>query len=92
MDTENFILTRSRLVEQLQARRAKELASYPFRMMDDYGIKLPSWARLVLSFVTSGGALSRFLDVSLPLAIPFLFKKQLPLFDRLVQRIFSPKS
>jgi hypothetical protein len=92
MDSENFIVTRSRLVEQLQARRARDLASYPFHMMDDYGIKLPAWARLVLSFVTRGGSLSRFLDVGLPLAVPYLFKKQLPLFDRIIQRIFSPKS
>ena len=92
MDTENFILNRAQLVEQLQVRRARDLASYPFQMMRDYGINLPAWARLALSFVTQGGALNRLLDVGLPLAIPFLFKKQMPLIDRLVQRLFSPKS
>jgi len=92
MDTENFNLERSRLVERLQARRAAELTSYPFRMMDDYGVTLPPWARLALSFVTRGGALSRFLEVGLPLAVPFLFRKQMPFVERLVHRIFSPKS
>ena len=92
MDTADFILDRTRLTEQLQARRAKDLTSYPFRLMDDFGVKLSPWARLALSFVTRGGAINRLLEIGLPLAVPFLFKKQMPFFDRIVHRIFSRKS
>src|SRR5207248_6763563 len=56
MDTENFIVSRASLLERLQARRQKDLTSYPFRMIEDYGVKFPAWTRLVLSFITQGGA------------------------------------
>ena len=92
MDTENFIVSRTELVERLQNRREKELQSYPFRMMEDYGVRLPAWARLAMSFMTRGGALSRLLELGLPLVVPFLFRKQMPFVDRLVQRFFSRKS
>jgi hypothetical protein len=92
MDTKDFIVGRAELLERLQARRSRELSGYPFQMMNDYGVKLPAWARLALSFVTRGGALSHLLEVGLPLAVPFLFKKQMPFFERLVHRIFSLKS
>jgi hypothetical protein len=92
MDTENFIVSRHQILERLEERRRKDYTSYPFRIAEEYGVRLPSWARLALSFVTSGGVLSRFLEVGLPLALPFLVKKQMPSFGRLVQRFFSPKS
>jgi hypothetical protein len=92
MDTENFIVTRAELVERLQSRRQKDLSTYPFRMVEEYGMKMPAWARLVLSFVTQGGALARLMEMGLPLAVPFLFRKKMPFMERLVLRIFSPKS
>jgi len=92
MDTENFIVERHRLIERLEVRRAKDLSSYPFRMGEDFGIKLPSWARLALSFVSNGGLINRFLEVGVPLALPFLLKRQAPSWSRLVQRFFSPKA
>jgi len=79
-------------MERLQARRATQLEFYPFRMMDHYGLRLPTWARVALSFVTRGGLLSHLLEVGLPLAMPFFYKKQAPFFERLIQRIFSPKA
>src|SRR5438132_532889 len=45
MDTEDFIVNRSRIMERLQARRATQLEFYPFRMMDHYGLRLPTWSR-----------------------------------------------
>ena len=92
MDTENFIVTRADLVERLQSRREKDLTTYPFRMIEDYGVKFPAWMRLALSFVTRGGAFARLMEMGLPLAVPFLFRKKLPFMERLVLRIFSPKS
>jgi hypothetical protein len=92
MDTEDFIVSRAGLLERLQTRRDKDLGGYPFRMIEDYGVKLPAWARLALSFVTQGGAFARLMEMGLPLAIPFLFRKKLPFMERLVLRIFSPKS
>jgi hypothetical protein len=92
MDTENFIVTRAEFLERLQSRRQKDLGSYPFRMIEDYGVKFPAWARLALSFVTRGGALARLMEMGLPLAVPFLFRKKMPFVERLVLRIFSPKS
>ncbi len=92
MDTENFIVKRAELVEELQRRRMSDMGSYPFQLMKEYGVRLPTWARFALSFVTRGGVLSRMMEVALPLAVPFLLKKQMPFFDRLVHRIFSPKS
>ncbi len=92
MDTEDFIVSRASLLERLQTRREKDLGSYPFHMADYYGVKLPAWARLVLSFVTQGGAFARLLEMGLPLTIPFLFRKKMPFVERLVLRIFSPKS
>ena len=92
MDTENFIVTRAELLERLQARRQKDLTSYPFRMIEDYGVKFPAWTRLLLSFLTQGGALARLMEMGLPLAAPFLFRKKLPFMERLVLRLFSPKS
>ena len=92
MDTENFIVKRAELVSELQRRRSMDLDAYPFRMVRDYGIKLPTWARLALSFVTRGGALSRMMELGIPLAFPFLFRKQMPFMERLVYRIFSHKS
>jgi hypothetical protein len=91
MDTENFILKRREILERLEARRVKDYTSYPFRIAEEYGVHLPSWARLALSFVTSGGLISKFLEVGLPLALPFLVKRQVPSLGRLVQRFFSPK-
>jgi hypothetical protein len=92
MDTKDFIVGRAEITERLQGRRSRELSSYPLHMLDNYGVKLPAWAKLALSFVTRGGALSHLLEVGLPLAVPFIFKKQMPFFDRLVHRIFSLKS
>ena len=92
MDTENFIVSRASLLERLQARRQKDLSAYPFRMMEDYGVKFPAWTRLALSFVTRGGALARLMEMGFPLVVPFLFRKKLPFMERLVLRIFSPKS
>ena len=92
MDTENFIVSRAQLVEQLQRRRSSDVDSYPFKLMRDYGIQLPVWARLGLSFMTRGGVVTRLMEIALPLTIPLLFKKQMPFFDRLVHRIFSRKS
>jgi hypothetical protein len=92
MDTEDFIVSRASLLERLQTRRAKDLTSYPFRMIEDYGVKFPAWTRLALSFITQGGALARLMEMGLPLVVPFLFRKKLPFMERLVLRIFSPKS
>jgi hypothetical protein len=92
MDTENFIVERNQIVERLEARRAKDLSNYPFRITEEYGVKLPSWARLALSFASGGGILNRFLEVGLPLALPFLIKRQVPSWGRLVQRFFSSKA
>jgi hypothetical protein len=91
MDTEDFIVSRREILERLEERRKRDYTSYPFRIAEEYGIRLPSWARLALSFVTSGGLLSKFLEVGLPLALPFLVKRQIPSWGRLVQRFFSPK-
>ncbi len=92
MDSENFILSRSALLDRLRGRRATRLSSYPFRMLDEYGMKMPAWARLALSFVTRGGILGRFLEVGIPLAAPFLLRRHMPFAERLLQRIFSTKS
>ena len=92
MDTEHFILERRELLERMEERRAKDLSSYPFKIGEDFGIKLPSWARLALSFAGRGGLLNRFLEVGIPLALPFLMKRQVPSWGRLVQRLFLPKA
>jgi hypothetical protein len=92
MDTENFIVERTRLAEQLQGRRAKDLSDYPFRMADDYGLSLPAWARLALSLVGKGSNFSKVIEVALPLAVPLLFRKKAPFLQRLVQGFFSRKS
>ena len=92
MDTKNFIVTRAELLESLQARRERSLGSHPFRMADDYGVRLPAWARLGLSFFTPGGAISRVLEFGLPLAVPLLFRKKESFANRLVRRIFSAGS
>ena len=92
MDTENFILERQRMIERLEARRAKDLSQYPFRMVEDYGMKLPSWARLALSFVSKGGILNRFIEIGVPLALPFLLKRETPSWGSLARRFFSSKA
>ena len=92
MDSENFILNRREILERLEVRRSKDLSTYPFRIGKDYGVQLPAWAQLVLSFASQNGILNRFLEVGLPVALPFLLKRQAPSWGRLVQRLFSPKS
>lgn len=92
MDSENFILERNRLTTRMNDRRHERLEAYPFRMFQDMGLKMPVWARLALSFISRGSVMSRFLEVGLPLAAPFIFSRQLPLVDKLVHRIFSRKS
>ena len=92
MDSENFVIKRHRIMERLAERRAKELTSYPFRMAEDYGMNLPSWARLALTFASKGGVLSRVLEIGLPLAVPFLMKKKTFSLGRLVQQFFLPRS
>jgi hypothetical protein len=92
MDTENFLLKRRALLERLEERRSKDLASYPFRMGDAWGIKLPGWVRWALTLVPTGGLVSRFIQIGLPLAVPFLFKKQTPLISRLLARLFPSES
>ncbi len=92
MDTEYFVVRRSELTELLQQRRALELTTYPFQMMEDYGVKLPAWARLGLSMFARGGLMGKFLELGIPLAAPFLFRKKMPFVSRLIQTIFSAKS
>lgn len=92
MDTKDFIVSRTELVERMESRRRSDLSSYPFRMVEHYGVKFPAWARLALSFLSQGGALSRMMEISMPFVVPYIFRKQMPLVDRLVQRIFSRKS
>ena len=92
MDTENFLLRRRALVERLEERRSKNLSSYPFRIGEAWGIKLPVWIRWALSLVPSGGIINRFIQIGLPLAVPFLFKRQTPLISRLLARFFPSES
>ena len=92
MDTENFILKRHQLLERLEERRAKDLSAYPFRIGEDYGVKLPPWARFALSFMGRGGIINHLLEVGLPLAVPFLLKRQTPSWGRFVSRLFLPKA
>lgn len=92
MDTESFVVRRAELVAQLQARRERDLGTYPFRMIEEYGVRLPAWARLGLSFISKGGAMSRLLEMGLPLAIPLIFRRKMSFVDRLVQRLFTSKS
>ena len=33
----------AQLAGRLQSRRDKDLATYPFRMIEDYGVKFPVW-------------------------------------------------
>jgi hypothetical protein len=92
MDTENFLLKRRSLLERMEERRSKDLSSYPFRMGDVLGIKLPVWIRWALSLAPSGGLISKFVQIGLPLAIPFLFKRETPFMSRLLARFFPSKS
>jgi hypothetical protein len=92
MDAKNFILNRHQILVRLENRRQIDVTNYPFQMGKEYGIQLPAWARLALSVVTQGSVLSRFLQVGLPLAAPFLLRRQMPSWGRLVQRFFTPKS
>jgi len=92
MDTESFILNRREIVERLEARRAKDLSAYPFRMAENLGIQFPSWARWALSFASQGGAFSKVLQIGLPLAIPLLFNKKTPMVQNFLSRIFPPKA
>ncbi len=92
MDTKNFILARRELMDRLQARRARELSNYPFRMPDDFGVKLPTLARWALSFASQGGAISKMMEIGIPLAIPFLFRKKTSFMGRLLSRFVPPKA
>jgi hypothetical protein len=92
MDTEHFVLDSARISERLAARRSVTLSSYPSHAMERFGVQVPLWAKLALSFATRGGALSRLLEIGIPLAAPFLFRRQMPFLERLVHRIFSAKS
>jgi len=92
MDTKDFILERAELMERMQDRRHRDLQEFPFRMIEDYGVKLPPWARLALSFISQGGALNRLMEISMPFVVPYFFRRQMPFMDRLVHRIFSRKS
>jgi hypothetical protein len=92
MDTENFILARAGLVAELQKRRSRDPETYSFRMFQGYGINLPSWAKLGLSFMTREGAIMRLMELGLPLALPFLYRRKMPFVERLFHRIFSPKA
>jgi hypothetical protein len=40
----------------------------------------------------SGGLISKFVQIGLPLAIPFLFKRETPFMSRLLARFFPSKS
>ena len=92
MDTENFILRRHVLLERLGERRSRDLSSYPFQIGNIWGVKMPIWLRWGLSLVPNGGLVSRLMQVALPLAVPFIFRKQAPLVTRLFDRIFPSKS
>jgi hypothetical protein len=92
MDTENFLLKRRALIERLEERRSKDLSTYPFRMGDAWGVKFPVWMRGALSLLPSGGLISKFIQIGVPLAVPFLFKRQTPFITRLLARLFPSES
>ena len=92
MDTEDFLLKRRALQERMDERRAKDRSSFPFRIGDAFGFKLPSLIRWTLSFLPLGGFVSNLMSLGLPLAIPFFFKKKPPLVSRLLSRFFPSKS
>ena len=92
MDTEDYLLKRRALQERLAERRSKDLSRYPFRMGDALGVKLPTWIRLAFTLVPTSGMISRFIQFGLPLAAPYLFKKQPPLLNRLLARFFPTES
>lgn len=92
MDTEDFLLKRRPLLERLDARRSKDLSAYPFRMGGAFGLKLPVWARWALSLAPGGGLVSKLMQIGLPLAIPFFFKREPPLLNRILARFFPSKA
>ncbi len=92
MDTENFVLERSRIVERLDRRRSQDLTSFPFQFLGRAGIRFPAWARLAMSFISKESVISRFLEVGIPLAAPLLFRHKMPFVNKLVQSLFSRKS
>jgi len=83
MDSKDFLLKRRELLDRLETRRARDISTYPFRLGGAFGLKFPAWMRWLLTLVPVGGLAGGLMRVALPIALPFIFRKQPPLLDRL---------
>ena len=92
MDTENFLVRRRDLTERLYERRVRDRSTYPLPLGTHFGLELPLWARCALSLMPRGGLVSSLLQIGLPLAAPFVFRKKVPWINRLLTHFLPSKA
>lgn len=92
MDTKTFLVKRQILEARLIERRSADVSDLPFRLPAYFGVRLPVWSRLALSFASRRSSVGTLLGFLLPVASSFLLRKQRPYLSRILEFFFLSKA